>query len=89
MLSLSMDYITLLGMVAGFLTTIAFLPQVLRIWKLKEAKDISFATFLIFLIGIIIWLIYGILKSDLPIIIFNSITTILAGIILFFKLKYK
>ncbi len=84
-----MNYVILLGLIAGFLTTIAFVPQVIRIWKLKETKDISLATFLLFLIGIILWLIYGILKSDIPIIIFNSITIVLASIILLFKLKYK
>ena len=79
----------LIGLVAGFLTTVAFVPQVVRVWKLKEARDLSFATFLIFLIGIILWLIYGILISNLPIILFNSLTIILASLILFFKLKYK
>ena len=84
-----MNYITILGMTAGFLTTIAFLPQVIRIWKLKEAKDLSLLTFLMFTTGIVIWLVYGLLRGDLPLIIFNAITAVLAGIILYFKIKFK
>ncbi|MCK5282822.1 MAG: SemiSWEET transporter [Nanoarchaeota archaeon] len=84
-----MDYVLLLGFAAAFLTTISFLPQVIRVWKLKETKDLSLSFFLIFFIGISLWLIYGIIKKDSAIIAANGITMILASIILYFKFKYK
>jgi len=75
--------------IAGLLTTIAFLPQVIRTWKTKSTKDISLSMFVLFLIGICCWLIYGISLRSMPIILANSVTIILASIILFFKIKYK
>jgi MtN3 and saliva related transmembrane protein len=78
-----------LGYVAGILTTLAFVPQVLQIYKTKSAKDVSLAMFLIFTAGVIMWLIYGIKTSALPVIAANAITLILALVILFFKFKYR
>ncbi len=84
-----MTSVTIIGLMAGTLTTISFFPQVIKTWRSKSAKDISLAMFLSFCIGVFLWLIYGILQKDTPIIISNLITLILAGTILFFKLKYK
>jgi MtN3 and saliva related transmembrane protein len=78
-----------LGYVAGILTTLAFVPQVLQIYKTKSAKDVSLAMFLIFTAGVVMWLIYGIKTSALPVIAANAITLILALVILFFKFKYR
>lgn len=78
-----------IGYIAATLTTIAFLPQVIKTWKLKETRDISLLMFLILSIGIILWTVYGFIIKDLPVIIANSITFILCIIILFLKLKYK
>ena len=83
-----MDPVTIIGFAAAALTTIAFLPQVIRTWKLKNAEHLSLPTFLIFSIGIFLWLVYGILISNLPIIVANSLTFVLGMTILFFKLKY-
>ncbi len=84
-----MDLITILGLVAGTLTTIAFLPQLLKIWQTKSAKDISFNTLIIFNIGIFLWLIYGIYLNALPIILANLFTLIFNMIIVWLKIKYK
>ncbi|BAQ61902.1 hypothetical protein GM3708_2308 [Geminocystis sp. NIES-3708] len=84
-----MELVTIIGLMAGFLTTISFLPQVIKTWKSQSAKDLSLSMFLSFCIGVFLWLIYGILQTDIPIIISNLITLILAGTILFFKLTYK
>ena len=84
-----MEFITLLGFLAGACTTTAFLPQVIKTWKMKETKDLSLAMFVIFCTGIFLWLVYGIVINDWPIIIANAATFILAMIILGFKLKYK
>ena len=83
-----MDFITLLGLVAGTLTTIAFLPQLLKVWRNKSAKDISLLWLTTFSLGILLWLIYGVLVQALPIILSNGITLGLTLVILLFKLKY-
>ena len=85
-LSFILKYI---GFFAAFCTTIAFLPQALKVWKTKSTKDISIYMFIIFTIGVFSWLIYGIIISDLPIILANVVTLILSLFILVFKLKYK
>jgi MtN3 and saliva related transmembrane protein len=78
-----------LGYVAGILTTIAFVPQVLQIYKTKSAKDVSLSMFLLFTLGVFLWLVYGIEAEALPVIIANSVTLILSIVILFFKFRYK
>ena len=78
-----------IGFFAAFCTTIAFLPQALKVWKTKSTKDISLYMFIIFTIGVFSWLVYGIIISDLPIILANVVTLILSLFILVFKLKYK
>jgi MtN3 and saliva related transmembrane protein len=65
------------------------LPQVIKIWRSKSAKDISLAMFSIFSIGVFLWLIYGLFIDSLPVIIANFVTLILASTILVFKFKYK
>ena len=84
-----MDLITILGLVAGTLTTLAFLPQLLKIWQTKSAKDISFNTLIMFNIGIFLWLIYGIYLKALPIILANLFTLIFNMIIVWLKIRYK
>ena len=83
------DVINLIGFFAAFCTTIAFLPQAIKVYKSKSTKDISLWMFLIFTTGVFSWLIYGILISDLPIIFANSITLLLSIFILIYKIKYK
>ena len=78
-----------IGFVAAFCTTFAFLPQAIKVWKTKSTKDISLYMFIIFTIGVVSWLIYGIIISDLPIILANAVTLILSLFILSYKLKYK
>lgn len=80
--------VTLLGLLAGTLTTIAFLPQLLKTWRSRSARDISLGMFSIFSTGVLLWLIYGLLIGDWPIIIANFVTFVLAGTILIFKLRY-
>lgn len=83
------NYIEIIGIVAGICTTIAFLPQVVKTWRSKSAKDLSLGMFSIFCTGVALWLTYGILIGDLPIILANSFTFLLAGCLLYFKLIYK
>jgi len=84
-----MDYITIIGLVAAALTTIAFFPQLMKIWKTKSTEDISLGMFSIFCVGVFLWFVYGILINDSPVIIANFLIFIQAFIILIFKLKYK
>ncbi len=84
-----MNYTDLLGFLAGCLTTSAFVPQVLKTWKSKSTQDLSLGMWSAFSFGVLCWLAYGLKIGAWPIILTNFITLILAGIILFFKIKYK
>ncbi len=78
-----------LGYLAGILTTVAFIPQVMQIYKTKSAKDVSLAMFLIFTSGVMLWLVYGIKTDAIPVIAANAVTLLLSLVILFFKYKYR
>lgn len=84
-----MDPIQIVGLAAGMLTTIAFLPQVLKTWKSRSAKDLSLGMFSLFCLGVALWLAYGILVWDIPVIAANMLTLMLASTLLFFKLRFK
>ena len=84
-----MNYITALGLLAATLTTLAFLPQVIKTWRSKSAKDLSLGTFSMFCTGVLLWLIYGLLIDDLPIILANAVTLLLAGSVLGLAITYR
>lgn len=79
---------TLVGSIAAICTTGAFVPQVVRVWKLKRADEISLATFLVFAVGTFVWLLYGIQIDSAPVIIANAVTFGLAMSIVALKLSY-
>lgn len=81
----SISSIDILGLIAGTLTTIAFVPQLIKVWKSKSAKDISYGMFILFVTGIVLWEIYGWGIHSLPVILFNVITFILGLSILILK----
>ncbi len=85
----SMNEVQILGLAAGSCTTIAFLPQVIKTWKSGSAKDLSLGMFSFFCFGVLLWLIYGIAKHDVPVIVANLMTLMLASTLLFFKLRFK
>ena len=78
-----------IGFFAAFCTTFAFLPQAIKVYKSKSTKDISLYMFLIFTIGVLSWLIYGLIINDWPVILANAVTLILSFFILIYKLRYK
>jgi MtN3 and saliva related transmembrane protein len=78
-----------LGYIAGILTTIAFVPQVIQIYKTKSAEDVSLSMFLLFTAGVVMWLVYGIQSQAVPVIAANATTLLLSCVILFFKFKYR
>jgi MtN3 and saliva related transmembrane protein len=84
-----MDWITAIGLLAAAFTTFSFLPQAIKTIRMKEARDISIIMYIVMLIGVILWLTYGILLSNLPIIAANSISMALSLLILGLKIKYK
>lgn len=78
-----------IGLLAGTLTTVAFIPQVIKIWRSKKADDISVSMFLIFTVGVALWMIYGIQIASLPVMLANAVTMILALVILILKYCYR
>jgi MtN3 and saliva related transmembrane protein len=84
-----MNTVQLLGLAAGSLTTAAFLPQVLKTWKTRSAKDLSLGMFSLFCLGVALWLIYGWIVQDVPVIAANLITLLLASTLLYFKLRWR
>jgi MtN3 and saliva related transmembrane protein len=83
-----MDKVTFIGTVAGFCTTISFLPQMIKMHRTKSVHDLSTSMFIIFAFGVSSWLVYGILTDSAPIIAANCITLLFCGYILFMKVKY-
>ncbi|HWJ25259.1 MAG TPA: SemiSWEET transporter [Flavisolibacter sp.] len=84
-----MTAIDILGMTAGSITAITFLPQVIKTWKTKSAGDISMLMFTFATISVIMWLVYGIILKALPIIYTNSLVLINSLIMLYFKFRFK
>ena len=79
---------TAIGLLAALLTTAAFLPQVLHTLATRDTRGISLRMYVIFVAGVLLWLIYGLLMRDLPLILANAITLVLAGAILILKLRH-
>ncbi len=79
--------LSLLGVLAGTLTAFSFIPQVVKTIKTKETRDISSPMYAILIIGFLLWIVYGVMRKDFPVIIANSISFFLAITILIFKIK--
>lgn len=84
-----LDIYEIIGLVAAVLTTSAYVPQVYKTWKTKEADDLSMTMYVVMFVGIVLWLVYGIHLKSLPMILANIVTTILTFILIVFKLRYK
>jgi MtN3 and saliva related transmembrane protein len=83
-----MNWIAILGFVAGAASMVSFLPQVIKSFKTKKTKDLSLGTYVVVCVAAFLWLAYGLLNKDLPIIISNIVALILIFSILSLKLKY-
>jgi MtN3 and saliva related transmembrane protein len=84
-----MSIVTLIGLAAATLTTMSLIPQAVKVIKTRHTKDLSLAMYSGFTIGIALWLVYGVMVNDIPIIAANAISIVFAATILFMKLKYK
>ncbi|MBI2847795.1 MAG: hypothetical protein HYX83_01325 [Chloroflexi bacterium] len=76
------------GFVAGALVTLSLVPQIMRVFKLKSAREISIIFTSLMLAGILMWFVYGIFLRLIPLILWNTVGAVLTGILLFAKLKY-
>lgn len=86
---MNMSLENVIGLAAGTLTTMSFLPQVIKVWKNRSSRDLSVTMLIAFSSGVTLWLVYGILTYTPPIIITNIATLILAVTILILKVRYK
>ena len=83
------NYIDLFGFSAALLTTIAFLPQLFKTWQTKSADDVSLIMLILFITGLIFWIIYGLKIHSIPILVANIITFIFNFSILILKITYS
>ncbi len=88
MMDILLQYTSLVGTVAAALTTIAFVPQAYHSYKTRDLSGISLPMYSAFTLGVALWLAYGVLKQDWPIIIANVITLVLSLLILILKIKH-
>lgn len=84
-----MTSLDVLGLVATCLSTSSFIPQVWRTWKTRDVSGISLPTYAIITVGLALWLVYGILRNDLPLTIANSVMVVLTGSIAVMKIKFE
>jgi MtN3 and saliva related transmembrane protein len=83
-----MALIDLLGYAAGILVVISLLPQVIKSWRTKSTKDISLSRYVIYVTGLVLWVIYALIIQNGPVALMNSVGLVLAVIILSLKLKH-
>ncbi len=83
-----MDYTQLIGLAAGFLTALSTVPQLIKTWKTRDAKDVSVGMFTALVIGIGMWVWYGVLINDIPILVTNSLAWVLNVTMLVFKFRF-
>jgi len=82
------DYVEIIGLLAGLLTTLSGLPQLFKIIRTKKTRDISLGMFAVYFFGLVLWLAYGLLIVSLPIIAANTASMLIFGAILVLKFKY-
>jgi MtN3 and saliva related transmembrane protein len=83
-----MDTTTMIGLLAGALTTVALVPQVTKIYRSKSTKDISLGMFVVFCVGLALWVVYGIFLDELAIVVWNAVSLVLGLAIVTMKIAY-
>jgi MtN3 and saliva related transmembrane protein len=84
-----MNGVALIGYAAAALTTLSFVPQAVKAWRTRSTQDVSLIMFVMLNVGIFLWLVYGLLINDAPLILANFATGLLAASILYLKIRYK
>jgi len=79
---------SIIDFVAATLTTISFVPQVIKVWRSRSTHDVSLVMYALFTLGVAMWLAYGLLIHSWPVILANFVTLLLAGTVLVLKLKF-
>ncbi|MDD4956143.1 MAG: SemiSWEET transporter [Candidatus Omnitrophica bacterium] len=82
-------HMNIIGFIAGTCTTMSFVPQVMKIIRTRHVRDISLHMYLMLTFGIVMWLIYGVVKDQIPIIVANSVSLVLCSMILTAKLVFR
>ncbi|RAV28629.1 SemiSWEET family sugar transporter [Sinomicrobium soli] len=83
-----MNYIVILGLLAGFCTTIAVIPQIRKSWKQKKVDNVSPLMFIILITGLSLWVLYGIIQNDFPVILTNGVSLVLNSFMMYLMIKY-
>ena len=83
-----MPPVEIVGYCAATLTTIAFVPQVLKSWRSRSLRDLSLGTLSVFSAGVFLWMIYGIALHEMPIVAANAVTLALNGVLMVLKLRH-
>lgn len=83
-----MTSLDLLGLIATCFTTSSFVPQVWRTWKTRDVSGISLASYAVITVGLTLWLAYGLLRDDLPLVVANSVMVVLTAAITLMKIRY-
>ncbi len=84
-----MDIINLVGTLGGIVSSVTFLPQVIKVWKTKSAKDLSMGTLMFLILNVSLWLVYGVLTKLMPIMLTNGIVLSMVLVLVYFKLTFK
>jgi len=82
-----MDQFIVIGLVAGLITTLGYVPQVIRGYRSGSMEDVSLYMPLVLMVGMSLWMIYGIILEDIPIILWNTVSVILNAVIISMKLR--
>lgn len=80
--------VTWIGLIGGFITSVAVVPQVVRTWRTKHARDLSIWQPLLLIVGMLFWLAYGVMLGDMPLIIANSFSVACYLLLIVMKLRY-
>jgi MtN3 and saliva related transmembrane protein len=80
--------ISAIGFIAAVCTTISFVPQLIRVWRLRSAREISLIMFLVYSMGVLLWLLYGIFIHSVPVIVANAVSLVLSLAMLALKLRF-
>jgi len=80
-------FANLIGFMAATLTTIAFIPQVIKVWRTRSTRDVSIGMYTLFTAGVALWFCYGLMIGSWPVMMANAITLILAGLVLIMKIR--
>ncbi len=84
-----MEWTDVLGLAAGICTTVSVIPQIKKAWETKKVEDVSPGMFSILIVGVFLWVVYGITQKDMPIIATNGVSLALNGLMLYLMLRYR